>query len=334
MKISLILPVYNVEQYLARCLNSCICQNIPNNEYEIIIVNDGSTDKSLEIATNYSNRYSFIKIVTQNNQGLSAARNTGLKLAKGKYVWFIDSDDYISSNCLSGIIQEMFTYNLDALWLKWHNENEKHQIIPLYADTLLKDDVSVYRGLDFMENVMGIYYFAWSFIFKKEFLIRNNLAFCNGLYYEDSEFAYRAIPKMQAIKLHDKDCYVYNVRNGSIAQTVSKKKIDDLIFIAGKAIEANNLFRNYNCFARSASNIIFTALMQSIKIKYKEGTKRIRLILKKQKQMTVSGNTINHILVGAYNLGGFNITYCIAVIAVLLKKLKEYIVKIRLISKK
>jgi len=103
MKISLIIPVFNVDQYLSRCLDSCIHQDLIPDEYEIIAVNDGSTDRSLTILREYEQKYSNIKVIDKPNGGLSSARNTGLSVAIGDYIWFIDSDDWIKENSLCKI---------------------------------------------------------------------------------------------------------------------------------------------------------------------------------------------------------------------------------------
>lgn len=307
MKISLILPVYNVEQYLARCIDSCLNQDLPQDEYEIIIVNDGSLDNSINIANDYAKRYSCIKIVTQENMGLSAARNTGLNNAKGEYVWFIDSDDYIEKNCLSGIYNEIRSHNLDALWIKWCNKNEENKIIPLYNTTFTCVSYNIYNGLDFMENIMGIYYFAWSFIFSRIFLIEHKMLFQKGLYYEDSEFAYRILPQINRIKLYEKKCYIYNIRQGSIAQTFSEKKIDDLLYIVEKAIIAYKEHNNKKCFIKSATNLIITALLQALLINYIDGINKIRMILKSNNiRLIKCGSKVTRILVSSYNIFGFN----------------------------
>ena len=105
--LTIVIPVYNVEKYIEKCLLSCVHQDIPSDSYEIIVVNDGTKDNSLRIAESIATTHSNISIVSQQNKGLSAARNTGLKLAKGNYIWFIDSDDWIEDNCLSSICQRL-----------------------------------------------------------------------------------------------------------------------------------------------------------------------------------------------------------------------------------
>ena len=104
MRLSIIIPAYNVDQYLDRCIESCESQDIHQNDYEIIIVNDGSCDKSLNIANALANKYSNVNVISQENQGLSIARNTGMTLAKGNYIWFVDSDDYIVKNCVGSVL--------------------------------------------------------------------------------------------------------------------------------------------------------------------------------------------------------------------------------------
>ena len=100
MFLSIIIPVYNAQEYLDECLQSCLCQDIDKDDYQIICINDGSKDNSLDILRNYSERYPNIIVVNQKNSGVSAARNKGLSMAEGDYVWFVDSDDFIRQNCL------------------------------------------------------------------------------------------------------------------------------------------------------------------------------------------------------------------------------------------
>ena len=114
-KLSFIVPVYNMEEYVGRCLNSLLNQDIPFTEYEIIVVNDGSTDSSLKILHEYAEKHANIRIVTQENKGLSAARNIGLREATGEYIWHIDSDDWIVENCASRLLELCKRDDLDML---------------------------------------------------------------------------------------------------------------------------------------------------------------------------------------------------------------------------
>lgn len=118
MKLSIIIPVYNVANYVGKCLDSCLEQNVKMTDYEIIVVNDGSVDNSLEVVNLYINRPN-INVISQNNSGLSAARNAGMKIAKGEYIWFVDSDDWIESGILEHILREISLYTPDCLRLNY-----------------------------------------------------------------------------------------------------------------------------------------------------------------------------------------------------------------------
>ena len=104
MKLTIVIPAYKVEKYIAKCIQSCLNQDVPEKEYEIVVVNDGTPDKSAIIAKEFAAKHANIKVIDQDNQGLSVARNTGIHYSKGDYIWFVDSDDYIADNCLARII--------------------------------------------------------------------------------------------------------------------------------------------------------------------------------------------------------------------------------------
>lgn len=104
VKLSIIIPVYNVELYIEKCLQSCLSQDIPYDEYEIIVVNDGSPDGSLAIAESIAKTTTNMTIISQKNGGLSAARNTGMSVAKGEYIWFVDSDDWIETKDRKSVV--------------------------------------------------------------------------------------------------------------------------------------------------------------------------------------------------------------------------------------
>src|SRR5690606_37960744 len=115
MKLSVIIPVYNVEKYVAQCLDSVLDQNFEPNDYEIIVVNDGSTDGSLAIVQDYANKHKHIKLIDKKNGGVGSARNCGMDHAQGKYIYFIDSDDYLIPNCLNVLVDTCERHKLDVL---------------------------------------------------------------------------------------------------------------------------------------------------------------------------------------------------------------------------
>lgn len=167
IKISLIIPVYNVEQYLEQCLNSCLNQDLPIDDFEIIVINDGSKDNSLSIANEFEQKYRNIKVYSQVNQGLSTARNKGLSLAKGEYVWFIDSDDWIKSQSLRKITDLCIENSLDALSISAAN---------VIGDSIERrsnyKSNDIFNGKDVLK--MGVINVCAPFtIYKRDYLIEN-----------------------------------------------------------------------------------------------------------------------------------------------------------------
>lgn len=206
VKLSIIIPVYNTEEYLPRCLNSCLEQDLPANEYEIIAINDGSSDNSLQILNAYALKYPNIRVINQENRGLGATRNRGLNLAIGEYIWFVDSDDWVLENCLLDIY-----------------ENCKDDILETDRAYLYKDHV-VYINIAKWTGVPG-------YIFNREFLIKNKLIFRENIYFEDSEFTPRVLYLSNKTVLYKKAIYYYYQRTGSIVHSESKKHCTDLILI-------------------------------------------------------------------------------------------------------
>ena len=107
MDLSIVIPVYNTEKFIRKCLDSLCSQQIPADRYEIIVVNDGTKDKAIPIVREFIAKYSNIRLIEQENQGLSVARNTGLKKSRGKYIWFFDSDDWARPNSIQAILSHI-----------------------------------------------------------------------------------------------------------------------------------------------------------------------------------------------------------------------------------
>ena len=224
-KISLIIPMYNVEKYIGRCLYSCITQDLPLTEYEIIVINDGSSDNSLIEAQKIKNQCSNIKIVTQNNSGLSAARNKGLSLASGKYIWFIDSDDWIAENCLKRIYDILEAGNLDVLRIGWHLIDFKGKV---HHELLSKRSNDIFSGIDYVNNVLGTVLYACSFIYKNKFLKKRDFQFVEGMLYEDVEFNTKVLIEANRIQTISDVCYNYFIRDNSISKRVDEKALNDV----------------------------------------------------------------------------------------------------------
>ena len=226
IKISLIIPVYNVEKYLEKCLSTCVNQDISIDEYEIIIVNDGTKDNSLNIVYEFEQKYRNIKVYSQENQGLSAARNKGLSLAKGEYVWFIDSDDWIKTNCMRRITDLCRSNSLDALAISAANVIE---------DNIEKRSKYITNEIHSGKEVLrkGVMTVCAPFtIYKRSFLLEYELFFKQGIFHEDSEFTPRAYYFIKRILFLDDICYFVRQNPTSITRTPNPKKAFDCIIVA------------------------------------------------------------------------------------------------------
>lgn len=226
MKLSIILPTFKVEKYIARCINSCLNQNIPHDEYEIIVVNDGSPDRSGNIAAEFAMQYNNIRIIDRENGGLSAARNTGLKVAKGEYVWFLDPDDWIDNNCLLQLLDRLDCDNLDALWISWRRIDESGTQLEQFKDVRRSDSENIMTGIEFMQNVLLFCTFAWSFIFRRSAI--QDSSFKEGITFEDIEFIPRTLIRIERIAYANYVVHNYLWRQDSITNIYNPKKIADL----------------------------------------------------------------------------------------------------------
>jgi len=220
MKLSIIIPVYNVESYLCKCLDSIICQY--NNKIEIILVDDGSTDNSPIICNEYANLYSYIKVVHKENGGLSDARNVGMNLAGGKYIMFVDSDDYLENNSLEKIDYYLSIYEPDILVGDAHVINGKKDIIHSgFAKDIIVSG-SQYLQNELMAGSMNMA--VWLNIYNSEFLKKNNLNFKLGILHEDEEFTPRAFLLAEKVVYSGCMFYHYVLRDNSITNKQDQVK--------------------------------------------------------------------------------------------------------------
>jgi len=226
MIISLVLPVYNVEKYLGRCLNSCLDQDISIEDYEIIIVDDGSTDASGQIGKKYEAKYENVKLVQQTNKGLSGARNTGLKHAKGEYVWFIDSDDWIESNVLAEITQKLKSLSPDSMIVNFYKIDQLDKTSSSSNDNLAFSDTKIYSGTEYFKQRAGDFLNSWRYISNTEFLRKHHLHFYEGIVHEDNEHTPKLLYYAKKVVTYNKPIYAHLIRSGSIMTTFNPKKID------------------------------------------------------------------------------------------------------------
>jgi len=240
MIVSLVLPVYNVEEYLSRCIDSCLDQDISSEDYEIIIVDDGSTDASPRIGKKYEDEYPNVKLIKQKNKGLSGARNTGLENAKGDFVWFIDSDDWIESNILADITQKLIAESPDTMIVNFYKVDQLEKTSASSSDNLAFTDNHIYTGTEYFKKRSGDFLNSWRYISNTEFLRKHNLYFYEGIVHEDNEHTPKLLFFAKKVLTYNKPIYAHLIRSGSIMTTFNPKKIDSWFRI----FESLKIFRS------------------------------------------------------------------------------------------
>lgn len=232
IKISFIVPVYNVEKYLDECIKSILLQDL--EEKEIILINDGSQDNSGKICDEYAQRYSFIKVIHQRNAGLSSARNRGISEARGEYIFFIDSDDFLIGNCISELYRISKENNLDILRCKYSRYKEEEKIIEEKDIIQAPYFKKVLAGNVFLENEINYRLYevvACMGLFSTEYLKNNNIKFTERVTHEDHEFFLKCLlsQKNNRVMKLDYNIYAYRERGGSITKTPKLRNITDIL---------------------------------------------------------------------------------------------------------
>lgn len=246
MKLSIVIPYYNGERWISKCLNSLLHQDLANDEYEIIIVDDGSTDNT-QILKDYVQSYKNIYCFRQENKGFSAARNRGLSEAKGDYVFFCDCDDFVTENVLGRLYDIAISYDLDVLFFNYRVIKEDVQPQP----SLNFDDVTIYDpGINLMlEPPYKTTSTAWSFIIQRSFIEKRHLAFDEEqLFGEDYYYYLDMMRDVGRIGTVNAVIYYWVMHSKSITHSSGRKLIKRYDgFVNGLFQHLSHLidFRNY-----------------------------------------------------------------------------------------
>lgn len=215
MKVSVIVPVYNVEAYLERCLDSLVNQTC--KEIEIIVVNDGSTDHSADIIERFDTKYEQIRVLNKPNGGLSDARNYGMPYATGEYIGFIDSDDYVDLDMYEKMYEVAKAENSDVV------ECNLHHSFAEYEDTEIGEKIQ-----DRDRMLMDGRSVVWNKIYRREWLMHLGVQFPKGLIYEDVEFYAKLVPYIRTYSYVDGAYVHYVQRSSSINNFTSTRTLDIL----------------------------------------------------------------------------------------------------------
>lgn len=233
--ISIIIPVYNIEDYIEDCLKSVLKQDLAN--IEIILVNDGSSDGSQEICEAYSRKYSHIQLINQQNGGLSDARNKGIEQAAGEYILFVDGDDLIAENTLGGLAQ--YTLDQDRPdvvlfdYVKYYQSQQRLEAVKRNVQPVVlrrQKGASILRFL--LEKDRNFQWMVCQALYKRDLLLEHELFFQKGRLYEDALWTPETLMKAQSIDYFQQYIYVYRLeREGQITSSVHEKSLKDNIYI-------------------------------------------------------------------------------------------------------
>lgn len=221
--VSIVVPVYNAEKTLKRCLESLVHQTLKN--IEIICVNDGSTDNSADLLEQYDKKYSNVRIVTQKNGGLSAARNSGMKEAVGEYIGLVDSDDWVSTDFFEKLYNAATKFNADiaaAGIIRLHKFNKKNYLE--FKQEYCSDDFEEKLNLCKLPHKS----YVWNKIYRSEFLSKNNLKFEEGRIYEDIIFTPQALFYSNKLVTVPGAKYFYWRSSNSLVKRKDAKALEDI----------------------------------------------------------------------------------------------------------
>ena len=293
MKLSIVIPLYNKEKYIDRCLQSLLNQDLSSSEYEIIIVDDGSTDSSCSIARNYTEKHVNIHLFRQKNKGAGGARNRGLEVTKGDYIYFLDADDYIANNVLKTLLDLAYINKLEILvFNSWYAEDGAE---PNFSPPKLENNVlKVVDGMAYIIEP-GLRNSACLYIFKKSLLVDTGIKFKEGRFMEDSIFSASLILKVRRVSKVKLDVHRYvNVENASTTNTDPThllKFIDDLVY----AIEEfdvlikglNNSHLNYDkvvkVYKKKQQSFVFTLFIKAYRYPHLNFNDLKKILLKLRK---------------------------------------------------
>ncbi len=226
--LSIIIPVYNVEQYIHSCIESLLRQGLEEDSYEIILIDDDTPDGSIEAIADLRAQHSNIKVLHQENQGPSAARNLGIRQATGQYILYVDSDDLVMEQSLKVLLDIALKENADLVVADYIEKAEEDSS-PIHIQREENPDVTMMTGHQlFMDELSPEECYIWRTLYKKDYLKEIRLEFIEGISFED-------IPYLQECYLKAGRCarvkypfYIYRKRHGTLSTTINEKIVYDL----------------------------------------------------------------------------------------------------------
>lgn len=248
--VSIVIPIYNVEKYLNECIDSVVAQTYIN--LEIIVINDGSSDDSLQILHSYGSNYENIKVLTQKNQGQSVARNMGISHATGKYIYFLDADDYIHIKTIEKLVEKMERNDLDLIRFSartFSDDNLHEYNMRSYNFSSYFDKSKVYNNEEFSQiNLEAFTASPVLYMTKKEILIQSNLKFKPTIIHEDEIFTLELFLNVDRVMYDPFPYYNRRYRKGSTMTTNTKehnlKSFESRVIVVEDLLKALKRYNN------------------------------------------------------------------------------------------
>lgn len=264
VKFSVIVPVYNVERFLAKCLDSILLQDY--DDYEIVAVNDGSTDNSARILEEYAQKTDKLRVVHQQNRGLGGARNTGIAHAEGEYLFLLDSDDYIAPHALRHIVEYLDRFHLDVLAFDWQKVDEQGN----YLERATMQEYEEQFTLLPAKQLLLFEPTGCTKVYRRELFVQNGIVYPERLWYEDLATTFKVAPFLTAFGYLKEPLYYYVQQPQSITHSRNTERMMEIITAMDSEIafyRERGLLEEYsrklewNCFLHCVYYSAFRVLM-------------------------------------------------------------------------
>lgn len=280
-KISIIIPIYKVEQYLSRCIDSVLLQTF--TDFELLLIDDGSPDNSGNICDEYAQKDNRIKVFHKENGGVSSARNLGIINAQGEFICFVDSDDWLGNNYLINFISQLDEkYDLLIQGFIIYNETTQREVKVSFDSIELTSD----KVVILLENKRNVHNgFIWHRIFRRSIILNNGIFFKEGLSFaEDGLFFYQYIKYVKSTLLISSIGYYYRIRKGSLTSSSSKYGIETYYWLFGQYVDSLNKInhnhndKQYNIYLKKYTWRLIEAWFISRLIKEKDQKEKIFIL--------------------------------------------------------
>ena len=227
MRLSIIVNMFNTAAYMPKCLDTLLHQDIPQDDYEIILVDDCSPDDSLSLANDYSAKYPNIRVCShEHNKGLAAARNTGIDAALGQYLCFVDPDDYIEKNSLASLLRQMEEEQLDMLRFNYQKVDEQYNNVPdSEIEARFDYTPKIITGTEFLAHRLGVGCYVWAYIYRLDFIRKTGIRFFEGCFFDDTPWLPRILQKAQRVNATPVRHQFYLQRSTSMVHAKIKQAI-------------------------------------------------------------------------------------------------------------